>query len=524
MNRRSAIKTASAGAVSVLGGITSMSLTSCGQANDASKKFVKQPKKYLKEGELFRNASPGVIGVSEKNPHYFQYKGKEILLITSAEHYGGVVNKAFDYVKYFDMLAEYGLNYTRIYPGAFIVPTGRWMPEDMLTPGENTIVPWARSNEPGYINGGNKFDLSRWDSEYFVRLRDFLAEAGKRDIIVEICFFNCIHTDQYWQCSPLHKDANIQGVGDCDRVAFQSLDHEPLVREQLRFVEKIIVETNEFDNVIYEFCDEPTSVLTPSHKAYHWIEKLIEAAIETEGKLPKKHILAQQLEIGVDFACDDRVALIVTQYITMSWRQVGGVPALNNCYCFNKPIEFNETAYIGSWIKEKTDDVLAISRLEAWEFMVGGGAGFNQLNGYFLPSNPSGENEFNRKILAGFRNLRTFLESFDFVKMTRDRETVRKSSIGASVNMISEKGRQYAMYIHHSFPVFDTGSYYEPNYGKYEPVLTLRLEKGDYTVTFIEPATLKTLKEVNVKSDGEDILLPCPRYDLDLAMKIIAKA
>jgi hypothetical protein len=516
MNRRLAIKTAASAAV--LGGITATHITSCGQQN-ASTEFSKKPTNYLKEGELFRNSSAGVIGVSDSNPHYFSYKGKEILLITSAEHYGAIINKHFDFVKYLDMLAEYGLNYTRIYPGAIIEPIGYWMSEDMMAPGENAITPWARSDIPGYICGGNKFDLSQWDHEYFVRLRDFLTYADKLDIIVEICFFNCMQ-EKYWVCSPLHKDANIQGVGDCDHITFQTLDNEPLVREQLKYIEKIMVETNNFDNVIYEFCDEPTTVLTPSHKAYLWIDKQVDTAIEIESRLPKKHILAQQLEIGVDFACDDRVPLIVTQYISLCWRQIGGVPALNSCYCYNKPIELNETAYIGSWIKEKTNDVVAISRLEAWEFMVGGGAGFNQLNGYFVPSNPSGENEYNRMILSGLRNLRTFLESFDFIKMTRDRETVRKASIGTSINMIAEKGRQYAMYIHHSFPVFSNGSYYEPNYGTYETVLTLRLVKGDYNVVFIEPETLKILKETVMKSDGADITLTCPRYTLDLAIKI----
>jgi len=388
-------------------------------------------------------------------------------------------------------------------------------------PDKDLIVPWARSNVPGYKKGGNKFDLNQWDPEYFARLRNFITEAGKRDIIVEICFYNGM-TDNYWTCSPLNSINNIQGIGDCNPVTFHTLENEPLVREQLKYVEKLIVETNEFNNVIYEICDEPTIALTPSRKAYLWVEKQIETAIATESRLPKKHLLAQQLEIGVDFSSDDRVPVIVTQYISLSWRQVGGVPALNSCYVFNRPIELNETAFLGSWIKEESDDLLAISRLEAWEFMVGGGAGFNQLNGYFQPATPSGENETNLKVLAGLRNLRTFLESFDFVKMTRDLGTLRKSSIGASVNMISEKGRQYAMYIHHSFPVFNGSSYYTPNYGQYEPVLTLRLEKGDYTVTFIEPATLKTLKEINVKSDGRNTLLTCSRYTLDLAVKIIS--
>ena len=471
---------------------------------------------------MLRNASPGVIRVSEVNPHYFEYRGKEILLITSAEHYGAVISKKFDYVKYFDMLEEYGLNYTRIYPGAIVEPSNYWLTEDMMAPGEHLIVPWARWDVPGYISGGNKFDLDKWDSGYFVRLRDLLTEACKRNIIVEICFFNCMQGN-YWEHSPLYRDNNIQGVGKCDRVGFQTLDDEPLVRKQMEYIEKLITETNGFDNILYEFIDEPTTVLTPSHKAYHWIDRQIEIAIETENKLPKKHMLAQQVEIGVNFADDDRIANIVTQYISLSWRQVGGVPALGSLYCYDKPIELNETAYVGSWIREDTHDVLAISRLEAWEFMVSGGAGFNQLNGYYQVSNPSGENDANRKVLAGLKNLRTFLESFDFVKMTRDAATVKNMSVGGAVNAISEAGRQYAIYIHHSFPNLDSSSYYLPNYGIYKPSLTLSLPKGEYKVTLIEPETLKVLDELDITGNDDDVtVIDCPQYELDLAIKITA--
>ena len=284
------------------------------------------------------------------------------------------------------------------------------------------------------------------------------------------------------------------------------------------------METNEFDNVIYEIVDEPTLMLTPAQKAYLWISEHLNLIINVETKLPKKHMIAQQLELSVDFCDDNRLALIVTQYIGMNSRQVGGIPALNSCDCYNKPIELNETVYVPSW-----DDYehTTIARLEAWEFMIGGGAGFNQLNGYYVPSNPSGENEINRKILTGLLNLRTFMESFVFAKMTRDTDTPQKISIGASVNMISEKGRQYAVYIHHSFP--NTGkyvaTYYEPNYGSYEPRVTMvGIPKGKYIATFIEPGTMKVLREETMVSDGGETILDCPRYTLNLAVKIIAKA
>ena len=471
---------------------------------------------------MVRNASENVIGISEKNPHYFQYRGKEILLLTSAEHYGAVISKKFDYVKYFGMLAEYGLNYTRIYPGAVVECSGKWLPEDNMAPGADLIVPWARSDVPGYRGGGNKFDLDKWDPEYFARLGDFIEQAEKRGIIVEICFFNCEYSD-FWEYSPLHCGANIQGVGDCGYIDFQTLENAPLVKEQLKYVEKLITETNRHDNVIYEFIDEPTLFLTPSQKAYKWISALIDRAVETEARLPKRHMLAQQLELGVDFCDDDRVSLIVTQYILMGSRQVGGVPALDNCYGYGKPIEINETAYIASWIAEDNADLVSVSRLEAWEFIVGGGAAFNQLNGYFVVPNPSGENRVNRKVLRGLKNLRTFMEDFDYIRMTRDNGTVRKMSIGGRVNMISEKGKQYALYIHHSFPSIGPwrGTYYEPNFGRYAPIITLRLEPGEYRVTFIEPESLRVLEE-RVITGGGDIELACPEYSLDLAVKIVS--
>jgi len=44
------------------------------------------------------------------NPHYFLFQGKPAILITSAEHYGVVINMAFDYVPCLDALTADALN------------------------------------------------------------------------------------------------------------------------------------------------------------------------------------------------------------------------------------------------------------------------------------------------------------------------------------------------------------------------------------------------------------------------------
>src|SRR5947199_10748167 len=86
------------------------------------------------------------------NPHYYLFQGKPTILITSAEHYGGVVNKDFDYVTYFDALKSYGLNYTRIYPRALFEPMGKFVRGNTLClKPASLIVPRARGNVLGYL-------------------------------------------------------------------------------------------------------------------------------------------------------------------------------------------------------------------------------------------------------------------------------------------------------------------------------------------------------------------------------------
>ena len=156
------------------------------------------------------------IRLHPANPHYFLFNGKPTVLITSAEHYGAVINKDFDYVPYLNALKAYGLNYTRIYPGAMFEPLGKFVKENPLGPKPHRLtLPWGRSTQPSYLFGGNKFDLDKWDPAYFARLKDFIAKAGERGIVVEVCFFNSQYTDS-WPLSPLYYENNIQSVGKCD--------------------------------------------------------------------------------------------------------------------------------------------------------------------------------------------------------------------------------------------------------------------------------------------------------------------
>ena len=148
---------------------------------------------------------PQPLSLHPQNPHYFLFRGEPAILIGSTEHYGAVMNLDFDYIAYLNELASSGLNVTRTFSGAYVEPSDAFgIKKNTMAPAqERFICPWARSKEPGYANGGNKFDLSEWDQAYFARLKEFVAEAGKRNIVVELDLFSNYYDTVQWNFHPL---------------------------------------------------------------------------------------------------------------------------------------------------------------------------------------------------------------------------------------------------------------------------------------------------------------------------------
>jgi hypothetical protein len=154
------------------------------------------------------------LSLHPKNPHYLLFRGAPAVLITSGEHYGAVLNLEFDYVPYLDELAAKGLNLTRTFSGVYCEsPKSFNIKGNTLAPKALAYAsPWARSATPGYANGGGKFDLSKWDEAYFARLRDFVAQASVRKIVVEYVLFCPFYEDEMWALSPMNAANNVNGI------------------------------------------------------------------------------------------------------------------------------------------------------------------------------------------------------------------------------------------------------------------------------------------------------------------------
>jgi hypothetical protein len=387
------------------------------------------------------------ISIYPENPHYFMYRGEPVLLITSDQHYGAVVNLDFDYVTFLDTLAAYGMNFTRIYPGAYIEKDGEYMQDNILGARNGRhILPWAKTSVPGAheVLGGYKLDLDQWNEAYFIRLKDFISKAQERNIIVDIAFFNGMYIDR-WAFQPLYHTNNIQGVGTCVSNMVQTLTDSALVSRHEKYVKKITEEVNEFDNIILDICDEPFQDDCPPELFNPWISKLIDVIRTVESSLPKKHLIMQTVDSHTrggpgDFSADPRVDALANEY---TW----GIANLDKEYIHNKPMVLIETSYYPFY----SGDKISGSRVEAWEFLVGGGAAFMHLNGLYSTFNPGASGTENGMILGQYRILKNFMHSFKFAKMKQDTSLVAGGiPEGAFVRAISEPGKQYALYIHHS--------------------------------------------------------------------------
>jgi hypothetical protein len=461
------------------------------------------------------------IRVHPANPHYFLFEGKPAILVTSAEHYGAVVNGDFNYVAYLDALQSYGLNYTRIYPGFLFEPMGKFIRGNSLgVRPPSLVLPWARSNVPGYLLGGNRFDLDRPNPAFYARLKDFIAQAAARGIVVEICFYNAQYSDT-WPMSPLYSENNVQASGNCEYEDAQTLKHPDLVRHEDNYVREITRQVNALDNVILEICDEPFLTGTPIQLAGEWIAHQLEVIRKTEGGLPKKHLIAQQVEGPEDGPCDfsrnPGIGIITTQYVyESSAEQMGGMKALDVKYGLNKPIELNETDYYPAWY---SGDKIADSRVEAWEFIIGGGAGFNHLNGVFTVKNPAGKTPDNEKVLGALRSLTQFMRGFDFVAMHKDTALIASGlPAGTYARAISEPGRQYAAYHHHS--TRGEGGSYKVTPGRYREDLVLALPAGSYVLSWVDPATGEVVGSLKFQHAGGNRTVSTPEHSVDLAVGI----
>ncbi len=388
---------------------------------------------------------PRPLTLHPDNPHYFLFHQQPTLLITSAEHYGAVLNLDFDYTKYLDTLAADGLNFTRIFSGAYVEhATAFNIAKNTLAPsGCRFIAPWLRSDQPGQPSRGNKFDLNKWDAAYFARLKDFVVQANQRGIVVEFTFFCPMYEEAQWKLSPMNAANNVNGLGSIGPHEVYTLDKNGgLLAMQESLVRKVVRELRDSQNLCYEICNEPYF----GGVTMEWQHHVADIIVATEKDFPHQHLISQNIANGSQKIAKPHPAVSI-----FNFHYANPPTTVEINYELNKVIGDDETGFKGTG-----DDHY---RLEAWEFILAGGGLYNNLDYSFAvghedgtfqypPKQPGGGN-------AGFRKqmkfLKDFIYGFKFVNMKPARDLIHENLPGdAKCQLLAEPGQQYAVYFKHA--------------------------------------------------------------------------
>jgi len=438
------------------------------------------------------------IRLHPDNPHYLLWRGKPTVLITSGEHYGAVLNLDFDYLPYLDELQRCGLNLTRTFSGVYCEAEGSFkIKGNPLAPKKGRLIcPWARSNTPGYANGGNKFDLAKFDPAYFARLKDFVAQAARRGIVVELVLFCPFYKDEMWRLSPMNARNNVNGIGTMARNQVYTLKHKKMLAVHEAVVRRIVAELRDADNLYYEICNEPYF----GGVTLEWQRRIADVIAEAEKGFPHKHLIAQNIA--------NRKAKITNPHPAVSifnFHYASPPDAVAMNWGLNKPIADDETGFKGS-----RDFVY---RAEGWDFIIAGGAIYSNLDYSFTPdaedgsARPDAPGGGGAALRKQLRILKDFIESFDFVRMTPDNSVIKGGVPDkATARALVQKGKAYAIYVR----------------GGTKADLALDLPEGSYKAEWLNTRSGVVEKAETFRHAGGRRTLASPRYSGDIALRVTA--
>lgn len=482
------------------------------------------------------------LSLHPDNPRYFLFRGKPTVLVGSTEHYGAVINRDFDYVRYLDALVASGLNVTRIFSGQYRERPGKFgilpsfgrefeIVENTLAPHVNAYVgPWARVPGTRAADGGGKFDLTQWNPEYFHRLTDFVAQASRRGIMVEISLFSPYYTNavgnHLWDISPWNAANNVNAVGNIDGRDALTLTDPGIVASQEALVRKITSELRGFDNVYYAICNEPFLAGVPIDWQAHMARVIREADRAAGGD----HLILQEFS---DPASPALAAIVDPVYLKGSLDN--GIdkrlPEISIAGFHNARADVVAlSASLGIPVGQNESIAIygdAGNRISAWRMLLAGGAFHHGTDYSFVRGHedgsfvvpPGGAGSGGPALRRQLGYLLRFMEQLDFIQMKPASELFRGGlPENAFAYGLADPGKTYVAHFSHEQAGAATGEAKKIDIGEHRIALSLKLPSGHYLARWIDPRTGMDAKLETIR--GGTAKIASPTYPEDIVLRI----
>jgi hypothetical protein len=215
----------------------------------------------------------GRLVVSERNPRYFTVAGNPVgrAVYLAGSHiwhnfHDGIgpgqpcsdEPERMDFGEYLDFLEERGHNFIRLW---------RWEQFRSYTAAADYHLcmvpqPWQRTGPGEASDGKPRFDLDRFEQEFFGRLRDRVTAAGERGMYVAVMLFEGwgLHLSTaplHVEGHPFHAVNNVNGVGIESILDYQVLPLDPTIQElQEAYIRHVVDTVHDLPNVLWEVANE----------------------------------------------------------------------------------------------------------------------------------------------------------------------------------------------------------------------------------------------------------------------------
>jgi hypothetical protein len=253
----------------------------------------------------------GPLRVHPTNPRYFTDGTKnadgslKAVYLTGAHTWNNLVDmgksdppEPFDFEAYLDFLDRHSHNFIRLWTWDSVT----WDTRSNGKLGKDFVhhvapLPWARTGPGNALDGKPKFDLTKFNPEYFDRLRTRVRAAGERGIYVSVMLFEgwgLSHANRRvaaadgwaYRSHPFHPDNNINGItgdlnGDGNVLEIHSLASPAINALQAAYIRKVVDTVDDLDNVLYEVINEGGK-----QKWDWWVVKTVK---DYERTKPKQH-------------------------------------------------------------------------------------------------------------------------------------------------------------------------------------------------------------------------------------------
>jgi len=480
------------------------------------------------------------ISIHPDNPHYFLFRNRPLALITATEHYGSVINRAFDFESYLADAADKRQTLTR----TFLLFREQQSSRNPCSPckpeSPDYIAPWPRTG-PGTANDGEpRYDLNQWNKEYFFRLHRFLKRASELGIVVELTLFSNAYEDGVWALNPLSAENNLQEVGKVAWNEYTTLRNQALLDMQLAYVSKIVQETSRYDNVYYEVCNEPwgsenSDVLAAEVDA--WQARIADAVREELRLLNRKHLVfgsqawnyepefRQPLDDSFSGKVFDAVNVHPLPNTLLGGRafQLGNFMSkelvLKDFHDFCRATQSSEKPCVLDEDNTATlyrDDVgWTIHRKRAWTAVMSQ-SHYDFIDFSVTVGNPTGTIESNRKIRTWMKYLSQFIHSFDFVRAEPLNNWIEKCPTHVVASALGIPGEDYAIYLADAREVTDSTAG-DPIKGD----VSFKLPRGDYRASVYSPTTGEYSPAIRIRGGEETIELPLPTFVHDVVVRVV---